>query len=149
VQPLPRGALAAAAALVITSLHHLYGARRFDTPWRAHVVQIALSAGGLLAVFLFVEALGRGRPAARIARWGALGVVATIAAWLGLYEGGYNHVVKVIAYAALPLDTFARLFPAPTYELPNDLWFETSGILQCPLGLYAGGQALRSLRRSR
>ena len=57
---------------------------------------------------------------------------------IGFFEGGYNHGVKnVLYFGGLPRATLDQLFPPPRYEMPNDLWFEVTGILQFFLGLCA------------
>jgi hypothetical protein len=86
-------------------------------------------------------ALGRARPdttAGRLAQWGfwvvsVLGPVLLI----GGFEGFYNHVVKnALYFGGLPEAWMRSLFPPPTYEMPNDLWFEATGILQVvPAGM--------------
>ena len=52
-------------------------------------------------------------------------------AMIGLYEGGYNHVLKNVLYfgGASP-ELLAALFPPPAYELPDSALFEVSGIAQ-------------------
>ncbi len=70
--------------------------------------------------------------------------------WLGLYEGGYNHSLKNVAYAVdLPASVFDTLFPTSLYEPPGDWFFELSGMLQLPLGLLAGRAAWRAFLASR
>ena len=50
---------------------------------------------------------------------------------IGGFEGVYNHVVKNALYwAGLPEGWMTKLFPPPTYEMPNDLLFEITGVLQ-------------------
>src|SRR5688572_13903588 len=46
-------------------------------------------------------------------------------------EGLYNHVIKNLVYfggASEPL--MVRLFPPPVYEMPDDVLFEITGMLQ-------------------
>jgi hypothetical protein len=139
-----RTAIAHATLLILTSVHHWYAAIRFETPWRAHVVHLAMWAGVALGVLLGVGWHARGRA---IGRWAVLAILglSTIVAvvWLGLYEGGYNHLVKNAIFATGASDeTFHRLFPPAIYEPPGDSLFELSGIAQLPLGLFAGWSAL-------
>src|SRR5215813_352913 len=48
---------------------------------------------------------------------------------IGLFEGGYNHVLKDLLYFSGASDTLmTRLFPPPTYEMPGDAFFEITGI---------------------
>jgi hypothetical protein len=63
---------------------------------------------------------------------------------LGLFEGGYNHVLKDVLYfgGASPA-TMTRLSPPPTYEVPNHAFFESTGVLQ----LIGGAVTARELYR--
>ena len=42
-----------------------------------------------------------------------------------------------------------RLFPPPTYEMPDDLWFEVTGVLQFLLALWAAYYLFRLWREER
>jgi hypothetical protein len=42
-------------------------------------------------------------------------------------------------------ETMRRLFPPPAYELPNDVFFEVTGVLQLLLGSVAGHHLYRLL----
>lgn len=55
-----------AAILMLTSVHHWYGAVRFDTPWRAHVVHLSVWLGVVVGVLLGTARLTRGR---HLERW--------------------------------------------------------------------------------
>jgi hypothetical protein len=37
------------------------------------------------------------------------------------------------------------LFPPPTYEMPNDAFFELTGVLQFPLGLVTGWELIKTI----
>jgi hypothetical protein len=64
----------------------------------------------------------------------ALFVLTTLAVpvlLFGVFEGFYNHLAKdVLYFGGLPADTMTRLFPPPEYEMPNDAFFEVTGVLQ-------------------
>lgn len=50
---------------------------------------------------------------------------------IGIVEGLYNHALKnILFFGGASTATLQRLFPAPTYEMPNDLLFEVTGVLQ-------------------
>ena len=121
--------------LALTSVHHAYGALAFDTPWRWHVVPVALIAAGLL-----VAAASFARRAERRAAKIALAHIAVAEFLLpgpgsGVFEGLYNHAVKnALYFGGAPAQLMATLFPPPTYEWPHDLFFEASGIAQGLLG---------------
>jgi hypothetical protein len=127
-----RTVLAACAVLALTSLHHVYGAIHYATPWRYHAVHVSAVAG---VVILGAYWLGRARPgtnAGRAADWVLQGVTWLVPIMLiGGFEGLYNHVLKNALYwGGLPADWMTSLFPPPTYEMPSDLLFEITGILQ-------------------
>jgi peroxiredoxin len=133
----PRDAAGSAArdaltVLLLTSVHHAYGAYVYDTPWRYHVVLISVPAG---LVILGSLALLRARPSGLLGalarRVFVLTVVAMAVLMIGLVEGLYNHVVKNAFYfSGVSPVVMARLFPPPTYEMPNDAFFEITGMLQ-------------------
>jgi hypothetical protein len=59
---------------------------------------------------------------------GTLGVAVLM---IGTFEGLYNHVVKnLLDFGGASPALMMRLFPAPTYEMPNDVFFEITGVLQ-------------------
>jgi hypothetical protein len=60
-----------------------------------------------------------------------LGTLGVAVVMIGTFEGLYNHVVKNLLYfgGASPA-LMMRLFPRPTYEMPNDVFFEITGVLQ-------------------
>ena len=127
------------AVLALTAVHHLYGAWRFDTPWRAHVAHIAAMCAVLVAVAAYLSNR-------RKTLWRRIGMslllfvsVAVGALWLGAFEGTYNHVLKDALYASgIGADRWRALYPSTLYEPPGDWIFELTGILQAPLGLLAG-----------
>jgi hypothetical protein len=125
--------------LLLTSVHHLYGALIYDTPWRMHVVYFSIPAAILIASFLFLAWRHRGKTLGRTAAW--LGVVLALVfpvGLIGIYEGGYNHLVKNILYFSGGTDLVGHLLPPPDYELPNDVFFELTGIAQVFAALVAG-----------
>ncbi|TPG05379.1 hypothetical protein EAH75_18235 [Rhodanobacter glycinis] len=148
---LSRALHAALAILLLTAVHHAYGAYAYDTPWRLHVVIVA----GVTALLLWgaVHVLRR-RPAgvAHTAAWAVFCLLDLLlpVAGIGLFEGGYNHALKNALYfggASAPL--LARLFPPPMYELPGDGFFETTGVLQLVLGVVAACRLYRLVRHGR
>jgi hypothetical protein len=138
----------ALAILILTSVHHAYGAYIYGTPWRLHIVPIAALAATLIVGARVV--LRRASP----------GVASTLAFWvfsavtlifpvvvIGLFEGGYNHAVKdVLYFGGAPMDVMRALFPPPAYELPNDVLFEVTGVLQFAIAVVAGYHVYSLLR---
>jgi ABC-type uncharacterized transport system permease subunit len=137
IQTLSRDAAASAAryasaVLLLTSIHHAYGAYVYNTPWRYHAVLVA----GVTAPLIFGALAVMRSHRSGLLRMSAQGlfVVGTLGVavlMIGTFEGLYNHVVKNLLYfgGASPA-LMMRLFPAPTYEMPNDVLFEVTGVLQ-------------------
>jgi hypothetical protein len=140
-----RTLLAAAGVLLLTVVHHAYGAVLYDTPWRNHVALVALP---VLVVLVVAHEIFRRSPATPTGRaflflFASLTLAVPIGV-IGIVEGGYNHLVKdVLFFAGLPAAALDRLFPDSVYELPDNLLFEASGVLQLFLGLLTA----RSLAR--
>jgi hypothetical protein len=128
-----RSALAGAwATLLLTAAHHAYGGIVYRTPWRLHGAAVALA----LAPALYALAATGGRVASdRVrgaARWAFASLVLLVPVLsIGAFEGAYNHLLKNVLYfgGASP-ELLVRMFPPPTYELPNDALFEISGCAQ-------------------
>jgi peroxiredoxin len=122
---LTRGAY---AVLALTTLHHVYGAIRYQTPFRLHIVVVAAIVAGLVVA---AHALFARRPSsARLLTLAAATLLFPVVG-IGLFEGGYNHALKnALFFADAPERLLLTLFPPPTYELPNDLFFELTGVLQ-------------------
>ena len=131
--------LSASLVYALTIIHHVYGAIAYDTPWRLHAAFLGL--GGIAATLLFMWGATRWRtPVLRqLATVLLLGVTLVLAVGLiGCFEGGYNHAVKlVLFFGGAGPDTMNRLFPPPTYEMPSDVFFEVTGILQFLAALVA------------
>jgi hypothetical protein len=140
----------ALAALVLTSVHHAYGAYIFHTPWRLNVLFVSgFAAGAIIGPF-------------RLLRRRSEGVIAQAAFWalssitllfpitiIGFFEGGYNYALKdALYFAGASPALMTTLFPPPTYELPNDVFFEVTGVLQLVVAITTGYQ-LYSLVRER
>jgi len=143
--------LSSAAVMLLTSLHHAYGAAIYRTPWRLHVVHVAVLATLFISGALIAFARDPRSKLGRASLWIAvLGIAAIPVALIGAVEGAYNHLLKNILYfAGLPLSAMARLYPPPAYELPNDFLFEASGLLQVPLAALAAHYAYRLARPPR
>jgi hypothetical protein len=122
----------ASAVLLITSIHHAYGAYIYDTPWRYHAVLVAGVTAPLIVGALAVVC---SRPSGLLRTLAqglfVLGTLGVAVLMIGTFEGLYNHVVKNLLYfgGASPA-LMMRLFPRPTYEMPNDVFFEITGVLQ-------------------
>jgi hypothetical protein len=136
------------ATLVLTSVHHVYGAHAFATPWRYHAVYIAGATAAVLLLAFGVYRRRRSGVAGGLA-WGLFVLTASAVPVLlfGVIEGGYNHIVKnVLYFGGASAELLARLFPAPTYEMPSDALFEITGVLQVVPAAIAGWYLYRMLR---
>ncbi|MGE0499962.1 MAG: hypothetical protein AB7I79_11960 [Rhizobiaceae bacterium] len=134
----PEFAAGASADFVLglTSLHHVWGAAVYDTPWRLHIVFISVPAAAAIAALLYASAR-RGRWSAT-ARWLAIIVIVAFPiAMIGFWEGGWNHLVKNLTFFARGAAAARALFPPPTHEMPSDLIFEVIGVMQFVAALVA------------
>jgi hypothetical protein len=122
----------ALAVLLLTSAHHVYGALLYHTPFRLKILPIAALTALVLVAARALSCAHRGTKTGHVAT-GLFTLTALVVPVLliGAVEGGYNHALKnVLFFAGLPHTLLRKLFPPPTYVLPNDLVFELTGILQ-------------------
>ncbi|WP_338864126.1 hypothetical protein [Myxococcus stipitatus] len=127
-----RSALASGGVLLLTSIHHVYGAVIYETPWRLHMVAIsAITALGLVGSLSLFRARRDGALGTAALGFFALLTLALPVGMIGAYEGLYNHVLKnLFFFGGASTPVLHTLFPPPTYELPNDFFFELTGNLQ-------------------
>lgn len=140
--------LASAAILIFTVFHHFYAAAVFDTPWRRHVAIVVIP---VLLVMIGLYVLYQWRPMTLVgkASFWLLMLVAVLVpiAWLGFYHGGYTHLVKLIlVLVRVPQAAFERL--CPVCEVPGDLIYEVTGIMEFLLSLVAAYYLVRLWRES-
>ena len=137
-----RIARSALGALLLTSLHHAYGAHIYGTPWRLHAVFVsALTAAAIAASLRALRKRAGNRVSLEL--FTAITLLIPVL-MIGMFEGGYNHAVKdALYFGGASRELMIRLFPAPAYEMPNDVFFEVTGVLQ----LIAGIRTARDLYR--
>src|SRR3569833_515280 len=117
----------------LTAFHHYYGSLVYGTPWRTHVVFI----GGIILQLCFLSSLLYRRYEKKF----LLNIYLVIAfvgfgLLIGLFEGFYNHTIKDLLYfSGISVNNWRSLFPSPTYEVPDNIVFESTGILQFPAGV--------------
>ncbi|MGK4008354.1 hypothetical protein WMF31_37420 [Sorangium sp. So ce1036] len=143
-----RAALAGVAVMVLTTVHHAIGAVVYRTPWRLHIALLAVPTIAVLLGALAVHRRRAGAPAGRAAFVVLAAVLALVPiAWIGAFEGLYNHVLKDALYFLAPRSpALLRLFPPPTYVMPDNAIFEITGVLQVvPAWVAATALARRSL----
>jgi len=143
LSPTTRSAL---AVLLLTSVHHAYGAYHYATPWRYHVLLLAIPTALVIAA---LDGRLRAHPADLLARSAfALIVLAVPIALIGSFEGFYNHVAKnALYFAGAGPSVMERLFPPSRYELPDDVFFEVTGVLQAALAALATWHLFRFVFR--
>ncbi|WNG50160.1 hypothetical protein F0U60_43070 [Archangium minus] len=128
-----RSTRASLGVLLLTVVHHVYGAWLYATPWRLHVVGIAAVAGALI---LGASSLAVSHRGVALAVFTLL-TAAIPVGWIGAFEGLYSHVFKDLLFlAGTRPQVMGRLFPASVYSLPDDLLFELTGVLQVPLAVW-------------
>ncbi|HEX6536235.1 MAG TPA: hypothetical protein VF041_16710 [Gemmatimonadaceae bacterium] len=140
------------AALALTSVHHVYGAFRYHTPWRAHAAIVAILVTAAMAGALRVYRRAPETRAGTVAWWVFWTITALVPVlFFGVFEGFYNHLAKdALYFGGLPMAQMRRLFPPPAYEMPNDVFFEVTGVLQVvPTVATAWYLALATARRGR
>jgi len=122
----------ALVVLLLTTVHHVYGAYIYNTPWRHHVAIVSTVTAAILFASLHVLRTRTAGVAGKIAfRVFAVVTLVIPVVAIGIFEGGYNHALKDALYftGASP-GLMQQLFPPPTYEMPNDAFFEITGVLQ-------------------
>jgi hypothetical protein len=131
-----RAGATALFVLLLTSIHHAWGAAIYETPWRLHIVFISVPVAIVIAALLYVSR--NGGSWSTFARWIAILVILVFPiALIGFWEGGFNHLVKNVAFFAHGEPAARSLFPSPDVEMPNDLVFEVTGVMQFGAALYA------------
>ncbi len=140
----------ALTVLILTSVHHVYGAYRYQTPWRLHAAAVSAVVAAVIVACLFTIRRRRDDTRAYVAFWVLVVVTALVPVLaIGVFEGGYNHVLKnVLYFAGAPRGLMTALFPPPLYEMPDDLFFEATGVMQVIPG-FATGWFLYELLRER
>jgi hypothetical protein len=138
------------AVSLLTSVHHYYGVYVYTTPWRRHAAPVS----GLATAVAFGSLL--------VLRRRTTGLADTVAFWVltadtlvvqvggfGVFEGGYNHLLTdALDIGGASPALLRRLFPAPRYELPDDAFFEVTGVLQVVPAAITGYYLYTGLSRS-
>jgi len=143
-----KAGLASIGTMLLTAIHHSYGAFIYQTPWRHYISLVSVAVIVALALTLFVSWKWMTKPMGRLALW-LFAVISFLipVIWIGLFEGGYTHLLKNILYSSGASRTlYLKMFPPPMYETPNDVFFETTGVLQVFLGVLAGFYTYRLLQ---
>lgn len=115
--------------LVLTSIHHAYGAYIYDTIWRFNILYFSIP---IIILNILVQLNLSKKKVVKYLFW--ISNLLFTVFQIGLFEGIYNHLIKNILFFAGSHETLLnQLFPPDTYFMPNDLFFEATGILQALL----------------
>lgn len=144
-QPYFSAGLWGVVVIIVTTVHHVWGAYLYDTPWRLHIVFIGVPIATAFVALLIYAAPRHGTGAARVAAWLAVVLIVVFCtAMLGVYEGGYNHVLKNIVY--FTHGPVGWMFPDGVTGIPDDVLFEVTGMAHLPTGILAAVACWRLLR---
>lgn len=120
------------ATFALTAFHHYYGSVVYGTPWRAHVV---VTGGMVLLLCFLLSGLYRRYQKKLLLNIYLIVALIVFGLLIGLFEGFYNHTVKDLLYfSGMKVASWRSLFPAPAYEVPDNIVFESTGVLQFPVG---------------
>lgn len=136
----------ALATLGLTSLHHAYGAWIYGTPWRLDAVYVSGASALLILAGFALHRTRLSRADGVRGMAGAIGhlllglvILSVPVLAIGGFEGAWNHAMKnVLYFGGASGSTLTGLFPPPRYEMPNDILFEITGILQLVPAVLAG-----------
>jgi len=123
----------------LTSVHHLYGAIVYHTSWRLHVLFFSIPV--IVITLLLHRPLSRAVARSWVFRlYWIITLLASIIL-IGIFEGLYNHVLKnILFFSGFPQSGMDKLYPHGAYEMPDNLLFEITGIMQgiivIPLVIY-------------
>jgi hypothetical protein len=143
--------VASVGTMVLTTLHHIYGAIIYETPFRLHIAFIAIPVIAVLFLTYWVFHKYLTKWFGKLSFWMFLLTALLFPIGIiGIIEGGFNHLLKnILFFGGSSQAILEKLFPPPTYEMPNDFWFEFSGILQFFIALYAAFYLWLILMRKR
>lgn len=121
------------AILLLTSIHHIYGAILYQTPERLHILYMSIPLIGFNA---YMHYSANERRTIKIIH--AILTILFPVVLIGVFEGIYNHALKnILFFIGTPKEIMIQMFPPPVYVMPNDFWFEFTGVLQAILVLPA------------
>jgi hypothetical protein len=117
--------------MMLTSVHHIYGAIEYKTPWRLHVLMLSVP---VIVATLYLNRLLTDKEASVKSYWFWIYwtiVLLCSITYIGIFEGLYNHILKnVLYFGGLSKYWMNVLFPSHIYEMPDDITFEVTGIMQ-------------------
>ena len=146
-----KATVAAVILFAITTVHHVYGAYVYNTSWRLHAPLISGFATALLFALMQLIRTSSGDRVGLMARRAFIWTTFLIPfLGFGVFEGAYNHALKLVLYLAhVRLSLMTRLFPPPAYEMPNNVLFEITGVMQVVPGFMTGYYLCQFMRSGR
>jgi hypothetical protein len=117
----------------LTSIHHFYGGMIYHTSWRIH--GIAGAGVAIVAAYFAYRQFMKNNDRRGLLVYLAVSTV-VLGLLVGVYEGVYNHLLKDLLYfMGVDHTLWGRLFPAPIYEVPDNWFFEVTGVIQAFIGV--------------
>jgi hypothetical protein len=116
-----------AAASAVIAVHAVYGGLHYESPGLFHVVGPAVFWLLVAVALAGVNARGEGP----VRRWLLLGLVGVpYIGIFGLLHGVVGHAAKLIAFhAGMAPERLEQLFSLVDFVLPDDAFFELTGLL--------------------
>ena len=134
---------------IISSVHHWYGAIAYDTPWRTGVAYWIMGIVLVVYSLLYVYWRNLDNIAGKICIWLFLVGAVIFQAGFVTFECVYSHILKNILFFGGSSEALLHtLFPSPAYHLPDNVFFEVTGILQL-IGFVAVWYGYRVFSNSR
>jgi hypothetical protein len=127
--------------LLLTIIHHIYGGIIYNTPVRFHIAWFAIPVIAVMILLYAIQVRKKSSPAlSKITFWIFISIIILIPfGTFGLVEGGYNHLLKnTLYFGGASEELILQFYSDPIFEMPNDFWFEFTGILQFFAGVYIG-----------
>ena len=116
---------------LVSIVHHWYGAVIYNTPWRVGVSYWIAGIVMIVYSLLYIYWENIDNIAGKIAMWIFLFCAIIFQAGFIMFECVYSHVLKnILFFGGMPQSNLDTLYPSPAYHLPDNLFFEITGLLQ-------------------
>ena len=128
----------------LDTIHHLHVALGLGNPSGYHAVWTAVVLVPVAVILVVVHL----RYKWRICFWGFLAIAWSATLMLGWYHGGWDHLIKILAFVRLEVEStdIKLLFPADNWHL----WFyEISGVAEFFLGVVTAYTLSKFIRARR
>jgi hypothetical protein len=122
------------ALMIITSIHHVYGAVVYHTPWRLHILMVSIPViiFTLVGSHFLTKREFLGKNLLLVLYWSIILIFSIIL--IGGYEGVYNHALKNVFFFSGASETILdKMFPPSMYVMPNNFLFELTGVMQAAI----------------